>query len=135
MINFRFDNKGFRLGKVVTQHNHCPDSASVMAYTTRLDDLTYEMKDFISCLQDTGIPPADIIMCFQLKFNSTAPPLCAADISNLSSIHGKGGGADAHNVLQLLMDLKEKDEDWFFRWHVAHRPPFSLQELQRHFCK
>lgn len=115
-MNVRYNEREgrWRLAKVVKEHNHCPHACTTLAYTNRLEALTPEMKEFISCLQKSAIPPADILTCFQAKFKKEAPPLTAKDIGNMSTLP-KGGVADAHKVLQLLLDLKSKDDEWFMR--------------------
>lgn len=104
---------GWKITKVVLDHNHPPLNSTLMAFKNRNKGLTTDMKDFVRTLADTHIPPEDVLMCFRRKY-PTAPLITSQDVKNMRSPSG-GGSQDAANLLDKLLHLQQHDNRWLVK--------------------
>ena len=109
-------------------HNHQPSSDMLVAYSTRKQHLTNEMKVFLERLLANNITPVDVQRVFETSYQD-GPIVTVQDLANMAKHLGmRGGSEDANALLQLLHDRARNDSRWFIRSSTTRQLPNFGQE-------
>lgn len=100
------------------RHNHAPYSKETNNFINRAQDITNEHRRFITNCAMVLMTPKNILTLFQQHYRDAPHTITMQDVKNIAYGNNPLASEDAHVVLQLLIERKDEDPRWHFKYKV-----------------